>query len=67
MKLLLSEYNILNYNDKPIIIDLSHGVRLDYPNALELLHRDLKNLKIYFNKFNIKIDADELLENIKKS
>lgn len=63
----LSEFNILNYNDKPYIIDLSHGVRLDYPNADELLERDIKNLERYFGKFNIKLDVKKLLGEIKKN
>ena len=44
----LSEFNILNYKDKPIIIDFSHGVKLNYPSAYELLERDAKNIKRYF-------------------
>lgn len=63
----LSEFNILNYNDKPYIIDLSHGVRLDYPNADELLERDIKNLERYFNKFKLKIDVEEIISKIKKN
>jgi len=53
----LSEYNILNYRDKPYVIDFSHGVRIDYPNAKELLERDIKNLERYFIKFGLKLDA----------
>src|SRR3989344_7005665 len=30
----LSEFNILNYKDRPIIIDLSHGVKLEAQNSL---------------------------------
>ena len=52
----LSEFNILNYNNKPVIIDFSHGVRLDYPNANDLLNRDIENLKKYFKKHNINLD-----------
>ncbi len=62
----LSEFNILNYNNMPYIIDLSHGVRLDYPNAEELLERDIKNLQRYFNKFGLKIDVEDIINNIKK-
>ena len=57
----LSEFNILNYKDKPIIIDFSHGVKLNYPSAYELLERDAKNIKRYFSKYKINID----IENIK--
>lgn len=61
----LSEYNILNYKNKPYIIDLSHGVKLDYQNADYLLERDIKNLERYFNKFNLKLDANKILQEIK--
>ncbi|MBI2148133.1 serine protein kinase RIO [Candidatus Woesearchaeota archaeon] len=58
----LSEFNILNHNDIPYIIDLSHGVKLDYPNVNELLDRDIKNLEKYFNKFGLKLDFDNIIK-----
>lgn len=61
----LSEFNILNYRDKPYIIDLSHGVKLDYPNVDELLHRDIKNVVKYFNRKGLKLSASELLREVK--
>ena len=63
----LSEYNILNYKDKPYIIDLSHGVKLDYPGAEELLERDIKTIVKYFSKFKIKLDVQEVLAEVRKS
>ena len=62
----LSEFNILNYNEKPYIIDLSHGVKLDYPNVDELLQRDIKNLDRYFRKFNIRLDSEKVFMDVKK-
>jgi len=62
----LSEYNILNYNEKPVIIDLSHGVKLDYPRAYELLERDIKNLQRCFSKYKLKINVEKTLMDIKK-
>ena len=61
----LSEFNILNFKEKPVIIDLSHGVKLNYPGADELLERDIKNLQRYFSKNNIKINVQEVLNKIK--
>ncbi len=61
----LSEFNVLNYKNRPVIIDLSHSVKFDYPNARELFDRDVKNLKRYFNKINVKIDLDKELKKIK--
>lgn len=62
----LSEYNILNYKGKPYIIDLSHGVKLDYPNVQELFERDIKNLEKYFSKFNVRLDTKKVLSGVKK-
>ncbi len=46
----LSEYNILNHNEKPVIIDLSHGVRPNYPDAEKLLKRDTGQIDKYIKK-----------------
>ena len=62
----LSEYNILNYKDKAILIDLSHGVKLESPNSQDLLERDIKNVERYFLKRNIKIDVQKILQEMKK-
>lgn len=51
----LSEYNILNDNEKPVLIDLSHGIRPDYPNAEELLERDKSTIDKYFKKKGVSI------------
>ena len=63
----LSEYNILNYNDEPYIIDFSHGINLDAPNADKLLERDVQNLCRYFSKFNIKLDVKKILLDLKEN
>ena len=52
----LSEFNILNYKEKPIIIDLSHSVKLDYQEAEYLYKRDIDNLKRYAKKFDIELE-----------
>ncbi|MBS3152374.1 serine protein kinase RIO [Candidatus Woesearchaeota archaeon] len=62
----LSEFNILNYNDTPYIIDLSHGVKLDYSGMQELLDRDIKNLKKYFSKLGLDVDIENILKNLKR-
>ncbi len=60
----LSEFNILNYNEKPILIDLSHSVKSNYPGALDLLRRDVVNVCNYFNRKGLKIDADNIFKEI---
>lgn len=63
----LSEYNILNYNEEPVLIDLSTGVLLDHPGADELLERDVRNIITYFKKLGIKDKTEkEAIEYIKK-
>jgi RIO kinase 1 len=56
----LSEYNILNYDEEPVLIDFSHAVDLRYPNVQRLLRRDTDNLVRYFRK--VGLDLDEEME-----
>jgi len=60
----LSEYNILNYEEKPIIIDFSHGVTLRHPRADELLKRDIKIIVHYLNKQGLTLKVDEVYNKI---
>ncbi len=61
----LSEFNILNFNDKPYIIDLSHGTKLDNSLSTSLLERDINNLIRYFTKHGLKINFDEVMNYVK--
>lgn len=60
----LSEFNILNEDDKPVFIDFSHSVRLNYPGALDLLKRDVVNCSNFFNRKGLKLDADKIFNKI---
>ncbi len=62
----LSEYNILNWNEEPWLIDFSMGVLTTNPLADELLKRDVHNILKYFRKFGIKKEEAEVLEWVKK-
>jgi len=53
----LSEFNILNYNEKPYFIDYSQGTSTKDPNAQEYLKRDLGNITRFFKKFRLDVDA----------
>ncbi|MFH1972404.1 MAG: RIO1 family regulatory kinase/ATPase [archaeon] len=55
----LSEFNILNFEDKPVIIDFSHAVDLRYPNVKELLKRDIYNLVRFFNRLGLDLDKEK--------
>lgn len=62
----LSEYNILNYNESPVLIDMSQSTPIDAANAEELLDRDIRNMVTYFGKHGVKTTAEKLKKEIVK-
>ncbi|MBS3162612.1 serine protein kinase RIO [Candidatus Woesearchaeota archaeon] len=60
----LSEFNILNLKEKPVLIDFSHALDARYPNVQRLLKRDMENLVRYFNKFGLKLDEETEFERV---
>jgi RIO kinase 1 len=60
----LSQFNILNYNNKPYFIDLSHSTPTKNHNSKELLIRDVRNVCAFFRKIGVKIDEQKALKNI---
>jgi RIO kinase 1 len=58
----LSEYNIMNWEEAPILFDLSQAVLRSHPLADELLQRDLKNLNRYFRRRGVETLEEERLE-----
>jgi len=60
----LSEYNILNHNGKPVLIDFSQGTIRKSINFNELFERDVKNIVRYFNKIGLKKDYDKTIKEI---
>ena len=61
----LSEYNILNNDEQPVLIDFSHMAPLTAANSQELLERDVDKLCAYFAKIGIEKDKEEFLKKIK--
>lgn len=55
----LSEYNIMIWEGKPILFDLSQAVPLEHPNATQFLTRDLENLHRYFKKIGVDILSEK--------
>lgn len=55
----LSEFNIMIWNNEPVIIDVSQSVPLTHPLAKELLKRDIDNLNRYFQKLDVKVRKTE--------
>jgi len=62
----ISAFNVLIHKNKPYLIDLSQGVLIEHPNALDFLKRDIHNMVSYFKRFNISADENEIFENITK-
>ncbi len=61
----LSAFNILNYNEKPVLIDFSQSTVVKTPNSQELLERDIKNILQFFRKLGVKHEAEEVLKMVK--
>lgn len=58
----LSNYNILNLNEKPVIIDVSQSVVLDNPISKELLERDINTLVREYTKLGVETSFEEVWE-----
>ncbi len=58
----LSEFNIMNYKEKPIIIDLSHALPVSFATLhyREFLQRDINNLARFFTKHGLNINKQAL-------
>jgi RIO kinase 1 len=62
----LSEYNILNYHDRPVFIDFSQATTTLSPNAKALLERDVKNVCNFFRKLGVKTDPEAIVAKVIK-
>ena len=52
----LSAFNILNHNEKPVLIDFSQCTMLEGSRANEYLERDVRNICIFFRKIGLETD-----------
>ena len=55
----LSEYNIMIWNGRPILFDVSQAVPFSHPMAAFLLRRDLSNLNRFFSNLGVKVLSAE--------
>ena len=62
----LSAFNILNFNETPVFIDMSQSTTLKHPRAEEYLERDVRNICIFFRKHGLKVEEESVLKKIKK-
>ena len=58
----LSNYNILNLDEMPVIIDVSQSVVLDNPISRELLERDINTLVREYTKLGVETSFEEVWE-----
>lgn len=57
----LSEYNVMNRKERPIIFDMSQAVLLEHPMAEQFLRRDIINLNHFFRKRGVNVkNAEEI-------
>lgn len=62
----LSPFNILNFKEKPVLIDFSQSTTLEHPEAMDFLKRDIKNVCDFFIKLGLKIDEEKITKSIIK-
>ncbi len=62
----LSSYNILNFDEEPVIIDVSQSVVKDHIIARELLERDIKNISFEFSKMGVDTSIEDLTNRLIK-
>ncbi|UCE28847.1 MAG: serine protein kinase RIO [Candidatus Bathyarchaeota archaeon] len=61
----LSEYNVMLWNDEPVLFDVSQAVSTKHPMAHQFLRRDLDNLYRYFRKLDVNVlSVDEMYRRI---
>lgn len=58
----LSEYNIMVWEDAPVIFDVSQAVLTAHPNAEALLRRDIERINDYFSSLGVDILDEGYLE-----
>ena len=58
----LSEYNIMVWEEVPVIFDVSQALLLEHPLAAPLLKRDISNINTYFNRLGVDVIDSEGVE-----
>ena len=60
----LSAFNILNLNEKPVLIDFSQSTGKDSYRYKEFWERDIRNVTIFFRKIGVEITEEEMKKRI---
>ncbi|MBI4053492.1 MAG: serine protein kinase RIO [Candidatus Diapherotrites archaeon] len=62
----LSEYNVLNNDEKFVVIDVGQGVLTSHPMAGEFFRRDVENIAGYISNCGEKVSAEDLTEEVRR-
>lgn len=60
-----SEYNILNDNERLVVIDVGQAVLTSHPEAEAFFERDLRNAANYFSKRGLEKTAEQVKRDVK--
>jgi len=60
----LSEFNILSFKNRPVIIDMAQSVLKEHPKAMQFLKKDVININNYFKKRCKVICWEEFIKNL---
>ncbi|MBC7130810.1 serine protein kinase RIO [Candidatus Bathyarchaeota archaeon] len=61
----LSEYNVMLWKNRPVIIDVSQAVPLAHPLADQLLNRDINNINRFFSRLGVNVlPPDEIYRRV---
>ena len=63
----LSQFNILNNDDEPVLIDFAQATVLDSSRTEEFIKRDVRNVCNFFKKLGLKVDEGKTLKKIQKT
>lgn len=58
----LSEYNIMVWENSPVIFDVSQALLMEHPLAAPLLRRDISNVNTYFGRLGVDVIDSQNVE-----
>ncbi len=58
----LSEYNIMVWEDSPVIFDISQAVLIAHPMSDMLIQRDIENVNFYFRRLGVDVVNNDTVE-----
>ncbi len=58
----LSEYNVMVWEEAPVIFDVSQAMLKEHPLAESLLQRDITNINAYFSRLGVDVIEAEKVE-----